>query len=81
MIYAVRVHLSRGDTLVEFKSRKEMDSQNGGQYRAVTADYAHTWVKRGGHHETGLYVDEGRVRYAPADPEGMQQPRKRRRKR
>jgi hypothetical protein len=27
---------------------------------------AHEWVKAGGLHETGLYVDGGRVRYAEA---------------
>lgn len=68
MIYALRVHLSRGDMLVEFASEAEMKKQNGGQYRRVTADYAHRWVKAGHIHETALYIEDGRIRRAPSDP-------------
>lgn len=68
MIYALRVHLSRGDTLVEFPSVKALEKAQGGQYRRVTAEYARRWVKQGLIHETGLWVDGDRVRYAPADP-------------
>lgn len=69
-VYALRVHASRGDCLVEFASTKELDKAQGGQYRRVPASYAHQWVKQGGHHETGLWTDNGRIRYAAADPDG-----------
>lgn len=30
----------------------------------ITANYAHRWVRDGGVHNTGLYLDEGRIRKA-----------------
>ena len=33
-------------------------------YRVVDWPEAHRWVRDGGHHETPLYVDQGRIRYA-----------------
>ena len=67
MIYAIR---ERGDSqmLVEFKSRKAMDAQNTLEsktyHRPVTREYAHKWVKADNPHETGLYLDDGRIKYA-----------------
>lgn len=40
------------------------------RHRRVSASEAHRYVKDGGHHETGLWVDDGKVRYAKADPDG-----------
>jgi len=71
MIYAVDDPRSM---LVEFKSMRALDIANSHQsthmrrYRPVSAEYAHNWVKKGYTHETGLYLDGGRVRYAPSDP-------------
>jgi hypothetical protein len=76
MIYATR-DTGHGLTLIECISQKELDAYIDNpatkglvHYRPVTAEYARKWVKDGGHHETGLYVDDGKVRYAPADPTG-----------
>lgn len=80
MIYAWRVGRTYGRMLVEFKSVKEMDSVNaanasqGGAepyfyYEQASRQQAHAWVKAGNNHETGLWVDGTRVRYAPADPD------------
>jgi hypothetical protein len=33
-------------------------------FSIVRADAARDWVRRGGEHETGLYVDDGVIRYA-----------------
>jgi len=80
MIYAFRVGRTYGRMLVEFWSRKEMDEANmanvardGGAeppfyYEATSREQAHKWVKMGNNHETGLYLDGSRVRYAPSDP-------------
>jgi hypothetical protein len=70
MIYAMD---NKRGVLVEFKSPKEMDAQNGNgcRYKACGAGYARNYVRNGGVHETGLWVDsDGTTRYAPADPEG-----------
>jgi len=71
MFYALR-ETAHTTTLVELASAKEEQHlQAAGYYvRRVTRDYAHRWVKQDGHHETGLYVDEGKVKYAKADPGG-----------
>lgn len=36
----------------------------------ISAAEAHRRVKDGDIHETGLWVDEGRIRYAKPDPNG-----------
>lgn len=42
-------------------------ARKDGELIAVTAAAAHRWVKAGGLHATGLWVDDaGRVRYARA---------------
>lgn len=33
-------------------------------YERVAASYAHRWVLNGGHHDTPLYVEQGRIRRA-----------------
>ncbi|MCO5730116.1 hypothetical protein [Rhizobium sp. SSA_523] len=40
------------------------------RHKRTTAEEARRYVKDGGHHETGLWVDDGKVRYAKADPTG-----------
>lgn len=80
MIYAFREG-KHSRALVEFRSRKELDDTNaanaaqGGAeppftYRPASREEAHRWVRQGNTHETGLWLDGGRIRYAPADPEG-----------
>lgn len=69
MIYAIR---ERGDSamLVEVKSQKALDQLNATvgtdrtRWRPVTREYAHKWVKADNPHETGLYLEEGRIKYA-----------------
>ena len=34
------------------------------KFEVVTGRCAHRWVKRGWHHSTPLYIDNGRIRYA-----------------
>lgn len=71
MIYAVRKRNAL-HTLVEFPNEKAMADENVAcaglftTYDRVRASYAHQWVRNGREHETGLYLDEGRVRYAKA---------------
>jgi len=71
MFYAIR-ETAHTTTLVEIASVKEEQKLQAAGYhvRRVTREYAHRWVKGDGHHETGLYVDEGKVKYARADPHG-----------
>ena len=40
------------------------------RHKRTTSEEARRYVKDGGHHETGLWVDEGKVRYAKAEPTG-----------
>lgn len=61
--------------LVEFDTVKEMrDTAEAWApdftFRRVPAATAHDWVRKGRTHMTGLWLDDGRIRYAPADPEG-----------
>jgi hypothetical protein len=77
MIYAID---QRRDMLVEFRSEKAMEQANrfvyesdddGGNgfwlYKAIHRTTAHKWVRDGYNHETGLYIDDGRIRYAKED--------------
>lgn len=56
-------------TLTEMTERElrraEFSKQDSVGYEICTASEAHAWVKKDGHHETALYVDDtGRVRKA-----------------
>lgn len=60
---------SDGGYLVELTAKdwREVQALQGPRlprYRRVDATYAHDWVKRGYIHETGLYTEDGRIRYA-----------------
>lgn len=77
MIYAFRYNAdNRHDymVLVEFKSRKEMEDANRllvstkRCYRETDRHTAHAWVRNDRVHETGLYLDSGRIRYARSEP-------------
>lgn len=69
----------RRNMLVEFKSEKSlnaaqyvvpMTSEDEGGYKCFKPIHyttAHKWVKDGYNHETGLYIDDGRIRYAKED--------------
>jgi len=75
-VYAID---QKRDMLVEFKSEKALEkaqytvpmtsADEGGYKRFKPLHYtaAHNWVKRGYIHETGLYIDDGRIRYAKED--------------
>lgn len=67
MIYAIRGS-GRRLTLVEMPDRKAITAGNksdgGFSYMEVSHMQAHKWVKSGLEHETGLYVEDGKVRYA-----------------
>jgi hypothetical protein len=71
MFYALR-ETAYTTTLVEIASPKEEQALRAAGYalRRVTKQEAHRYVRNDGHHETGLYVDDGKVRYAKADPYG-----------
>lgn len=76
MIYAID---TRRDMLTEFKSEKAMKEAQGywsesGRgigptllYKPVHRTTAHDWVKKGYPHETGLWIDGGKIRYAKDD--------------
>lgn len=72
MFYALR---RRGEsdrqTLVEFARKSDLEAAGcSGQYAfsIVRADQARKWVQSGKEHETGLFVDDGRIRYASLHP-------------
>lgn len=68
MIYAIRKRSAR-HTLVECRSQSELEGLNAYplvSYTYVSPSYARQWVRNGREHETGLYIDEGEVRYAKA---------------
>lgn len=69
MFYAIR-ETAHSTMLIEIKSRKEEDELRAAGYhiRRVTAQEAHRMVKADCIHETGLYVEDGKVKHAPADP-------------
>lgn len=72
MIYAMRTGIYGDKTVVEFKSRKEMIQQDLDDpihtYHRCTSEHARNLVKRGFQHETGLWVDNGKVKYARPNP-------------
>lgn len=65
MYYALR-QTAHADMLIEIGSRKEENELSAAGYRIrrVTAQEAHRWVKNDFPHETGLYVENNRIRYA-----------------
>lgn len=72
MIYAIRQFGSR-KTLVEFCSRDDLTEAayavqaSGVSHQVVDQGAAENWVLDGKEHETGLYVEDGEVRYAEAE--------------
>lgn len=69
MFYALRRRAgSDRQTLVEFarKADMEMAGASGHVFSIVRADAARDWVRRGRDHETGLFIEDGRLRYAPS---------------
>lgn len=69
MIYAIR-QTGRRQTLVEMTSTEWTKAARANpdlKYSRVNTDTAHRWVKDGKEHETGLYVEDGRIRYAMED--------------
>lgn len=71
MIYAIRLRRGR-QTLVEMESlddiKQENERTNMGQgdasYMLMNGRGAHRWVRDGREHETGLFIEKGRMRYA-----------------
>lgn len=59
MIYAIRTQ-GRRETLIEAAHATHLQFSD----RPVAANVAHKWVLDGKEHETGLWVDDGKVRYA-----------------
>jgi hypothetical protein len=60
------------DTLIEVTPAelREDAAQHGPRLtylRPCDAHRAHRWVKDGGHHATGLWTDNGRIRYASGE--------------
>jgi hypothetical protein len=68
MFYALRRRAgSDRQTLVEFARKADMETAGASGehvFSIVLADAARDWVRRGNEHETGLFVDEGQLRYA-----------------
>lgn len=72
MMYAIR-YRGGHSTLIEVTAhelRKEVEDALNlppnviGSVRPVSARFAHDFVRRGGCHETGLWIDNGRIRKA-----------------
>ncbi|MBB2840176.1 UNVERIFIED_ORG: hypothetical protein GGE64_003943 [Rhizobium etli] len=68
MIYALRRRAgSDRQTLVEFAGKRALQAaiaSGENSFSIIRAGVAHNWVLRGAEHETGLYMDGTRVRYA-----------------
>lgn len=62
MIYAIRKTGHR-ETLIEASRASDLQFAD----RPVAANVARKWVLDGKEHETGLWVDDGKVRYAPSE--------------
>jgi hypothetical protein len=80
--YAIqqRVYLDKGEPrytsgmLHEFTRAEwaEIQARQGpmlDHYDRVGGQEAHDWVRRDRPHSTGLYIDDGRIRYAASDPD------------
>lgn len=66
MIYAIRQR-GRRQTLVEMTATewaKAVRENPDLKYDRVNTDAAHRWVIDGKEHETGLYIEDSKVRYA-----------------
>lgn len=69
MIYAIRQFESR-KTLVEYGTRDDLINAayaaqtSGVSYQPIDEGTAERWVRDGKEHETGLYIEDGKVRYA-----------------
>lgn len=68
MIYAIRRGIYGEKTLLEFKSIKEMKDIDLNDpintYNKCSNIVAHKWVREGHPHETGLWLDGTKIRYA-----------------
>lgn len=68
MFYAFRRRAgSDRQTLVEFVGKRALqDASASGEntFLIVRSVAARRWVKDGKEHETGLHIDEGKIRYA-----------------
>lgn len=71
MIYAIRVKRDgKHRTMVEFPSIVDYNRATYDEtfiYSPLRARDAHQWVLDGNEHETGLFVQNGKVEYAEAD--------------
>jgi hypothetical protein len=69
MIYVIRRQNGR-ETLVELSSKSALIADgwpNRTSDKWVSRQEAHRWVLDGKEHETGLFIDGGKVRYAKAE--------------
>lgn len=71
MFYALRRRAgSSRETLVEFTGKADLEAvaaSGVNVFTSVSAKVAHEWVSHGGEHETGLFIDDGKMKYAAAD--------------
>lgn len=69
MFYALRRRAgSDRQTLVEFSGKHALQAALTSaviSFSSIDADAARRWVAQGREHETGLFIDEGRIRYGP----------------
>lgn len=69
MTYAIQTRPSGSQILIE-GTRSEIerlvgtdtDDPSTNNHRIVSTEYAHRWIRNGDLHETGLWLDEGRIR-------------------
>ncbi|MGO7116268.1 hypothetical protein [Rhizobium leguminosarum] len=70
MFYALRRRAaSERQTLVEFARKADMEMAGASGvhvFSIVRAGAAREWVRRGNEHETGLHIEDGKIRYAAA---------------
>ncbi|OAV50948.1 hypothetical protein A6U98_07950 [Rhizobium sp. WYCCWR10014] len=68
MFYALRRRVgSDRQTLVELvrkRALKTATASGENVFSIIRAGVAHEWVRRGNEHETGLYMDDGKIRHA-----------------
>lgn len=72
IVYAVRCQPgSNHRTLVEFADaaayRAASKDATSGICGKVSTHFAFRWVRDGREHETGLFIEDGEVRWAPAE--------------